>query len=132
MVTSCKLKFREDDYFFIPAYRTEKLENGEIETSLHKRYFVQNYRFHKKQFEKEALDIICQEINDSIPLTYLDFSFVSGIDAGWYTPIAEYIWMIEKPDTIRISKGKKAITIDVFVPFDCELNEKYIIMNDVK
>ena len=78
MVTSCKLKFKEDDYYFIPAYRTEKLENGEIETSLHKRYFVQNYRFNKKQYEGAALDTVCQAINDRIPLSYLDFSFNAG------------------------------------------------------
>lgn len=122
---SCELQFKEDDYFFVPAYRTKKIDSVTVEVGLHKRYFVQNYRFHSEQFDSAALDIVCQAINDSISITYLDFTFVAGFDAGWYKFIGEYVWTIDTPNKIRIRSGESPNYRNKIIPFDCELNENY-------
>ncbi|MFN7117648.1 MAG: hypothetical protein ACK4TA_12675 [Saprospiraceae bacterium] len=111
----------------------ETLDNGKIITYSATRYSVRNYWIHKKQFEKEALTIVCNEINDSIPVTLLDVAFQAGKENDAFNKaICTYRWSIENPDSIKVSKGKGAEYIIEMIPFNCVFNEKYKMINDVK
>lgn len=124
-LTSCKLKISEDNDYFIPAYRTKQIDSVTVEISLHKRYFVQNYRHNKEQFDSTALNIICQAINDSIPITDLDFTFIDGPGELLYEEIAEYLWNVDTPNKITIIWRDSQNYRDEIIPFNCKLNKNY-------
>ena len=124
-ITSCDLKIKEDDFFVIPAYRTVKIDSLTTGTILHKRFFVKNYAYHKAQFDSISKNILCEALNDSIPLVRLDFTFLDGEERYGSDLIAEYLWTLEHPNQIRIMKGEEMNYKEITVPFDCDLNDKY-------
>jgi len=125
VLLSCtgKLIIEEDKYKFVtPAYRVNSQDTTKV--SLSKRFFTRHYADNKVEFDYHIHEIMCQAVNDSIPITQFEFVFVDGLSHDWYNPLVTYVWRIEKPNILKKHRND-VIELPTFVPFNCILNENY-------
>jgi hypothetical protein len=140
IVLSCVREKRflivEDDRYFEPAYRIEKIVGTDTFYYLGKRYYVYNYSSNKDVFDSLSIGLLCKAISDSLPLARCDFNFQKmpyysakyepgqSLTADWTKNITTYLWYMEEKDVIK-SRWGEAPYIRKKIEFNCDLNQNY-------
>lgn len=119
---------------FNPPYRLNKIIDGDTLYYTEKTYFVFNYLPNKEIFDSISLRIMCDALNDSIPLSRLSLDFqdmdtydTRPLEGAIYSsvaltiPIYYYAWNIENPFQVeRRYDVDKNFKKEVLY-FDCEI-----------
>ena len=120
-ISSCNEKeflIIEDGKYYIPAYRIQDIIGKDTLYSLHKRFFVFNYETNTEKFDSLSIVLLCNAINDSVPLSICEFDFQKMpnyspkykssqiLTADWTTNIVYYKWDIKNPGEIYLERGK--------------------------
>ena len=141
IVLSCVREKRflivEDDRYFEPAYRIEKVVGTDTFYYLGKRYYVYNYSSNKEVFDSLSIVLLCEAINDSLPLARSGFDFQEmpyysaryepgqPMTADWTTGIVFYSWDVEEGSVIEAEWGESPNYIRKKIEFNCDLNQNY-------